>query len=258
MGLDIYAGTLTRYYARNWKTTTQQWAEANGFSFSRITPQGQNADQEPDPDPQEIKKAMENWQSQILAAISSKDRPPYAPWTEDNETPYYTDKPDWDAFGALLLYTAARTYQELLPPTVEKNWDFENHPLIKRMGEDEEKFWSLFIGASWWLPIEDGLAFNAPCPTDEEITFSTTGALQMELNHINDIGWQADEATIVSWARTEGYPADGEIKDGKLTEDGIAEHTIYDTESLAKFAYSILWQAAKFSMEKRVPILLDF
>ena len=27
MGLDIYAGTLTRYYSHNWKTVVQQWAE---------------------------------------------------------------------------------------------------------------------------------------------------------------------------------------------------------------------------------------
>ena len=26
MGLDIYAGTLTRYYSHNWKTVVQQWA----------------------------------------------------------------------------------------------------------------------------------------------------------------------------------------------------------------------------------------
>ena len=31
MGLDIYAGTLTRYYSRNWKTVVQQWAEENGL-----------------------------------------------------------------------------------------------------------------------------------------------------------------------------------------------------------------------------------
>lgn len=259
MGLDIYAGTLTRYYAHNWKTVTQQWAEVNGFSFSRITPQGERAEQEEKQDPQEIKKAMENWQSQILAAVSPKEGPSYEPWTEDNETAYYTDKPDWDAFGALLLYTAARTYGEPLQETVEKNWDFENHPLIQRMGEDEERgVWSLFIGASWWLPIADGLAFNAPCPTDEEITFSTTGALKMELEQINSIGFQADEKTILSWSRTEGYPADGEIQNGKLTKEGIKEHTVYNTESLAKFAFSILWQAVKFSIEKQVPILLDF
>ncbi len=164
MGLDIYAGTLTRYYAHNWKTVTQQWAETNGFSFSRITPRGEQAVQEEEADPQEIKNAMKNWQSQILEAISPKECPPYESWTEDNETPYYTDKPDWDAFGALLLYTAARTYGEPLQETVEKSWDFENHPLIQRMGEDEDHgVWSLFIGASWWLPIADGLAFNAPC-----------------------------------------------------------------------------------------------
>ena len=35
MGLDIYAGTLTRYYAHNWKSTVQQWAEENGYAFKK-------------------------------------------------------------------------------------------------------------------------------------------------------------------------------------------------------------------------------
>lgn len=258
MGLDIYAGTLTCYYTHNWKSATQQWAEANGFSFSRITPEGENADSGTDLNAREVQKGMENWQRQILAAIAPKDRSAYEPWREDSETPYYTDKPDWDAFGALLLYTASRIYQEPFPKTVEKNWDFENHPLIQRIGEDEEQLWSLFIGASWWLPIEDGLAFNGPCPTEQEVTFSTTGALKRELEQINAMGWKADEAEILNWTKTEGYPADGEIQNGKLTRKGITEHTVYDTESLAKFAFSILWKAAGFSMEQRVPILLDF
>ena len=32
MGLDIYAGTLTRYYTHNWKSAVQQWAEENGYA----------------------------------------------------------------------------------------------------------------------------------------------------------------------------------------------------------------------------------
>ena len=36
MGLDIYAGTLTRYYSHNWKTVVQQWAEKNGYTFNRV------------------------------------------------------------------------------------------------------------------------------------------------------------------------------------------------------------------------------
>ena len=43
MGLDIYAGTLTRYYSHNWKTVTQQWAEENEWGFQKITPDGEPA-----------------------------------------------------------------------------------------------------------------------------------------------------------------------------------------------------------------------
>ena len=67
--------------------------------------------------PAEVQAAVENWRDQILSAISQPGQPPYAPWLEDNEKPYYTDKPDWDAFGAMLLVAACRTYEEpVLPP----------------------------------------------------------------------------------------------------------------------------------------------
>ena len=89
MGLDIYAGTLTRYYSHNWKTVVQQWAEENGYSFNRITPDGEPADDE-ELSPTDVQAAVENWRDQILAAISQPDQPPYAPWPENNEKPYYT------------------------------------------------------------------------------------------------------------------------------------------------------------------------
>ena len=97
---------------------------------------------------------MENWRDQVLTAISQPDQPPYAPWLEDNEKPYYTDKPDWDAFGAMLLVAACHTYDEPVPPTVEKDWDFGEHPLITRLGSDEKRVWSLFHGATWWIPCQ--------------------------------------------------------------------------------------------------------
>ena len=117
MGLDIYAGTLTRYYSHNWKTVVQQWAEENGYSFNRITPDGEPADDE-ELSPTEVQAAVEDWRDQILNAISQPGQPPYAPWPENNEKPYYTDKPDWDAFGAMLLVAACHTYEEPVPPTV--------------------------------------------------------------------------------------------------------------------------------------------
>ena len=90
MGLDIYAGTLTRYYSHNWKTVVQQWAEENGYSFNRITPDGEPADKAEEMSPAEVQAAVENWRDQILAAFPSRTNRPTLPWPEDNERPYYT------------------------------------------------------------------------------------------------------------------------------------------------------------------------
>ena len=70
MGLDIYAGTLTRYYSHNWKTVVQQWAEENGYTFNRIAPDGESADDGEELSPAEVQAAVENWRDQILSAIS--------------------------------------------------------------------------------------------------------------------------------------------------------------------------------------------
>ena len=244
MGLDIYAGTLTRYYSHNWKTVVQQWAEENGYAFNRITPAGEAADNEEELSPAEVQAAVENWRDQILSAISQPGQPPYAPWPEDNEKPYYTDKPDWDAFGAMLLVAACHTYGEPVPPTVEKDWNFGEHPLVARLGSDEERVWSLF---------------QAPLPTDDQAMIATLGGLRKELEKLNQLAWQADEDTILDWADTEGYPVDGTVgSDGQYSKADIPEHTEYNTESLAKFAFSMFWRAMRFAEEQQVPILLDF
>lgn len=259
MGLDIYAGTLTRYYAHNWKTAVQQWAEENGYTFQKITPDGEPAADEEELLPAEIQGIVENWRDQILAAVSQPGQSPYAPWPEDNERPYYTDKPDWDAFGAMLLVAACHTYNEPVPPIVEKDWDFMEHPIIARLTEDQERVWSLFRGVTWWLPLPDAFLFEAPLPTEHTAAIGTVGGLRKELEKLNQLAWQADEDTILSWCEKEGYPVDGTVgPDGTFSKADLPEHTQYDTESLAKFAFSIFWQAMRFAEERQVPILLDF
>ena len=75
----------------------------------------------------------------------------------------------------------------------------------------------------------------------------------------NQLAWQADEDTILRWVDTEGYPVDGAIgPEGQYSKADIPEHTQYDTQSLAKFAFSIFWRAIRFAEEQQVPILLDY
>lgn len=254
MGMDLYTGTLTRYYARNWKTSTQQWAEEHGYTYNRIGPGGP-MEQEQTPDPAEVCPAMESWRDSILAALknSGVECPS---WPENNEAPYYTDKPDWDAWLALILAAACAVTGEELPPTVAKGWgeDFWELPVVQKA---RERKWSLFLGAELWLPFPERFCFDCPNPLGNPVTIGTTGGVLNELEELNGLLWQAGEEEILSWLTTEGYPADGEMTpEGKFVR--VAENTSYNTLSLAKFAYSILYRAALFSRENQVPIILDY
>jgi len=255
MGLDLYAGTLTRYYAGNWKSIVQQWAEANGYGFQRITPQ----DGEQPLPPQQVQALVEAWRDQLLGALEQAGLGKNRPWPEDNEKDYYTDKPDWDAFGALLLVAACHSYGEPVPPTVEKGWDFWQQPQIAQLTQDQDKVWSLLRGATFWLPLEGSFFFSGQLPTGVEAVIGTVGALRAELEQLNKMAWQADEATILDWCSSEGYPVDVELgPDGKPKPVGTSHHTTYDSQSLAKFAFSIFWQAVAFAEKEQVPILMDF
>ena len=146
-----------------------------------------------------------------------------------------------------------------VPEQFPKHWQFEQFEASGRMQADENMNWSLFTGAVWWLPLEECFVFRAPLPTGDEAVLGTAGTLLAELKRINELSWQADEKEICAWSRTEGYPAEAEVgQGGVLTKQNIPAHTRFDTESLAKFAFSILYQAARFSLAQRVPVLLDY
>ena len=86
MGMDLYAGTLTRYYAHNWKTISQQWAEEHGYGFQRVSSTGDALGEET-VSPEEVQRGMETWRDWLLKALSRPGQVPFAVWEEDNERP---------------------------------------------------------------------------------------------------------------------------------------------------------------------------
>jgi hypothetical protein len=76
------------------------------------------------------------------------------------------------------------------------------------------------------------------------------------LEQINSWEWRSDNATICAWSRTEGYPTDALYGKGKIQR--VAENNEYPTVSLAKFAFSILWQAVLHSEKYGTLIIYDY
>ena len=253
MGLDIYAGTLTRYYSGNWKTSVQQWAEKNGMKVNIIRPEEQNVEPAPI---ESITAGVTEWKDQLIQALASS-LTNQLHWNEDNDiTPYYTDKPDWDAVHALMLYTLCKLQGITVPSTVTKNFELYNHPVYKEFMTNKDNVISLFDSDGWWIPINDAFMFNGCLPTGDRRMIATVGMLKFELENINTLEWNADEQTIISWRDTEGYPTDALYSEGKFKN--IAKKEEYDTVSLAKFAFSILWQAVEHSSKYGTLIIYDY
>src|SRR5579863_4281945 len=118
MGLDIYVGSLTRYYSKQWETVIQRWARENGRAFRFV---GKEPAADEVTDPAEIEQAVWGWREMVSHRLTASLTEALA-WREGMHEPYFTDKPDWDGWGATLLWAAhAEMPSHPLPDLIQKN-----------------------------------------------------------------------------------------------------------------------------------------
>src|SRR5207249_3444477 len=70
MGLDVYVGSLTRYYAQDWETIVQQWGREQGLPVEVRRSQPSPPDRITDP--AVIRPALIKWRSNLNQALSSR------------------------------------------------------------------------------------------------------------------------------------------------------------------------------------------
>ena len=203
MGLDIYSGKLTRYYSRNWKPIVQRMAVENGQK-SVIT-DGDGNEIKPIEDKAEIediRTTVTRWIDNIAVTIDMPEPSPL--WDETSECDYYTDKPDWEAFGALIMLQACLALNRPLPEYVDIKWNAYDEPVVKE-AMSKKIANSLLYDTALWLPIPDDIIFVAEYPTGTVGAISTLSLLKRELENLNRQLWKADEATIHSWRNDKYY-----------------------------------------------------
>lgn len=254
MGLDVYAGTLTRYYSGNWKTMSRRYAEENMIQFHTVHPGGTRTDTR---SPKEVEEAIIRWRDAVAAGLGEASSGSFLLWEENNEKPYRTGKPDWDAYGALVLHAACLQLGEPLPETVDQGWNWQEHPVLRRAWTDNCCGGSLANGVEFWLPFQQRMIFRYSDIFGKEARFGTVGGLLSELEGLNQAAWGADRETVRRWRSEEGYGVEYDMVRGLLSP--CAERrTSYSTQSLAKFAFAILYELAEFALETGVPLKLDY
>lgn len=267
MGLDIYSGTLTRYYCRNWKTKVQRIAEESDFDCTLIDECVNKIVPIENPEEiSEVHKSVCQWIDSIAHGIDSRLTTPL--WDERSDIEYYSDKPDWTAFGALVLVQACCLLKRRIPEYIVTPWSAYEDDIVNEAREKINDYFSLLDGVSFWLPIPEEGIYSTHLPNGKDVLISTVALLKKELTELNRQLWNADKKTILNWREEKFYTPVKENKIKTLFKSKLCHiyediqdkngHVKYYTEELAQFAFSILYQAVDFAEEHRLPIVLDY
>lgn len=264
MGLDIYAGTLTRYFTRNWKTHVQKMAEIKGYKFCLYHPKVAIKPIEDPAQIREIHHALCQWRDELGSTIQPNLPAPL--WDEDTDEEYFTDKPGWLAYSALVFLQACRYMKRDLPEYVDEDVILQKDPIYEEAKKCDFPS-SLLHEVELWIPYDDNFICGPLCfvsSEDEEGFYaSTLKFLQEELEDLNRNRWNADEATILSW-RNDKYYVPAKYKDSRSFVAKVffrrPKHKtpLYRTEDLAQCAFSILWCAVHYAKDHKVPLILDY
>jgi hypothetical protein len=221
VGLDVYVGSLTRYYVEGPADVVERIARHQDITVS----DGQ--------DPEEvIRAAVLRWREGLSRWLGDRLDGPLD-WDESAPAPCFTDKPGWDGYGGTLLLAAHDEHPELPPPArVSADWpDDPAYQAASAPGAGSR--YHQLLTPELWLPCRFAFTVRTQDLTGEEVELGSSVALldQLEL--------------LSSRYRLDGRPPDA-------SADGHA------LSAAAGNGLTVLRRLAERSVLNRVPMKLDF
>ncbi len=244
MGLDVYVGSLTRYTVGEWLTIVQQAGPDAGLQVQivRAMPEPEDAITEPT----EVKKAVTAWQRGLVEAVGGDEA-----WPEDADLPYWTDKPDWDGYGGLVLLAAYDEKPDLRPggrtgffskrTPADSPREFSESGAYKEAAKSPGRYPSLLAGVEWWLPLSKGPSvFSTQRVTGQPTLMGRVDQLVVELQTMaRSLG--LDRAEDLERVRQEGPPSSAS-----------------DIATSGRFGLAVFHALALTAQRERQPLLLDY
>lgn len=187
MAVDLYVGTLTRYYTGQWENVVQKAAREQGLKYQVIRPTGDNSDAVTDPSEAEI--AIQHWQQNVSNALKESGGTSGATWQEGMTPPYFTDRIGWDPLFALILW-ASYIEREAAPPS-KISPDMMNDPKYHECLADPSKYQTpTILSAQLWLPVDFVFYAKFPSPAGQEVDVGSLEGITSALGKINELSWK--------------------------------------------------------------------
>lgn len=232
MALDIYVGGFARFYAREWENVVQAWARQTGKHYQQIAPGGM-----PDPPKwDEVADAVKHWRTAINNGLGAHLLAPLD-WDESHSSPYFTDRPGYDGYGALVVW-AAHTELGTTPPEAY-NGEWYNDDAFKQCAQPKQgQRYRPITCASLWLPGKFEFSFDFDDLTGTKVHISSNASLENALSELNSKTFKMSQEDF-----------------GVARKGGFGEKPTL--EQLAQFGLALLHALAVKSVECHLPILLS-
>ncbi len=259
MAFDVYVGTMTRFYRREWENLVQKTARQQGTRYTMIYAGG---DPEPPPPAEAIRQAVATWCDGISRGLAAHGQNPLS-WNESDDQPYFTDRPAWEGYSALLVWAAHDEHPDIpLPSTVPRSW--ADDPAFERSTAKEFRSrYRTILEPQLWLPADFSFLFDFPTLTSEEP--SRIGSTFMLRRELDDLA-ERTRGKIQQLKTGRPNPPEpppvmtkpgliarlfgGRQKAPPPPEPGLAE--------TVEFSLQIFRDLASKACEHRLPILLSF
>jgi len=221
VGLDVYVGSLTRYYVESSADVVERIARHQGMEVSA----GQDAEEV-------IRAAVVGWRDGLSRWLGDRLDGPLD-WDESSPAPCFTDKPGWDGYGGTLLLAAHDEHPELpAPAQVSADWpDDPAYQAASAPGAGSR--YHQLLTPELWLPCRFAFTVRTQDITGEEVELGSSMALldQLEL--------------LSTRYRLDGRPPDP-------AADG------HSLSAAAGNGLAVLRRLAERSVINRLPMKLDF
>lgn len=234
MALDVYVGSLTRYYAGLWENVAERQARERGMAAA-----GARAGAGATPDVAEVRALIAGWQTALEEALGTRVSAPLD-WNERDEAPYFTGRPGWDGFGCLVLWAAYAEHPALRPPEVlAEEWD--NDAALVRSNADgfRSRYSHLVRNVELWIPDGFDFTFEGEDVSGRRVVLGSAVTLQRQLADLNGATWKASSSVVAGWR-----------EDPPVTGTSL--------EARARYGFAVMADLVQRAVDHRLPMKLDY
>jgi len=234
MGLDVYVGSLTGYYAGGSPTAVERLAWQQRVPYMVIRGERRSGGHT---EHDVIRAAVLAWRDELRRGLGDRVEQPLD-WDESPEAPSLAGRPGWDGYGAVLVVAAHDEHPELeAPATVSADWPDDVAYQTAVAAGAGSRYDQLLL-PDLWLPCEFGFTFRTRDAAGQAVEVGSSSTLLAQLRTLQ--------------ARTGLAVPDGEVE---VARPPGPKPPLRDA---ARHGLATLLRLAGRSVEHQVPMRLDY